>query len=135
MEMTLREYFESSRGKSILSSASSDGKVTSAIYSRPHVFDDGTIAFVMRKRLTYENLQANPYASYMFIEDGAGYKGIRLYLKKIREDTDNELIERMKRRHLTREEDEAKGPKFLVHFTVDKILPLIGDGDPGITTG
>jgi len=27
----------------------------------------------------------------MFIEEGYGYKGIRLYLKKIKEDTDNEL--------------------------------------------
>ena len=106
--------------------------VTSAIYSKPHVFDDGTIAFVMRERLTHENLKSNPYASYMFIEEGYGYKGIRLFMKKIKEDTDNELIQKMKRRHLTLEEDKSKGPKFLVHFRVDKILPLIGEGDAGI---
>jgi hypothetical protein len=131
--MTLKEYLETARGKSILSSASSDGRVASAIYSKPHVFDDGTIAFVMRKRLTHENLNTNPSASYMFIEDGAGYRGIRLYLKKIKEETDNELIERMKRRHLTPEEDKAKGPKFLVFFEVEMIVPLIGDGETGIT--
>jgi hypothetical protein len=39
----------------------------------------------------------------------------------------------MKRRHLTPEEDEAKGPKFLMHFRVERILPLIGDGETGIT--
>ena len=44
--MTLKQYLESSEGKSILSTANADGMVTSAIYSRPHVFDDGTIAFV-----------------------------------------------------------------------------------------
>jgi len=130
--MTLKEYFESKEGKGILSSANSDGMVTSAIYSKPHVFTDGTIAFVMRKRLTYENLKSNPYASYMFIEEGHGYKGIRLLLKKIKEDTDSELIDKMKRRHLTPEEDEAKGPKFLMHFRVDTILPLIGEGNTGI---
>lgn len=133
--MTLKKYFESKDGKGILSSANSEGMVTSAIYSKPHVFDDGSIAFVMRERLTHENLKSNPYASYMFIEEGYGYKGIRLFLKKIKEDTDNELIEKMKRRHLTPEEDKAKGPKFLVHFRVDTILPLIGEGDAGITLG
>ena len=131
--MTLKQYLESREGKSILSSANADGMVTSAIYSRPHVFDDGTIAFVMRKRLTHENLKTNPYASYMFIEDGQGYQGIRIFLKKIKEEQDNALIERMKRRNLTREEDEARGPKFLMHFRVERILPLIGDGDPGVS--
>jgi len=129
----LKEYFENKGGKSILSSADSGGKVTSAIYSKPHVFEDGTIAFVMRKRLTHENLQTNPYCSYMFIEDGAGYGGIRLYLKKIKESTDDALIEKMKRRHISAEEDKAKGPRFLVHFSVEKILPLIGDGDADVT--
>src|SRR5512136_450297 len=114
--MTLKEYLDRKDGKGILSSANADGMVTSAIYSKPHVFDDSTIAFVMRGRLTYENLKSNLYASYMFIEEGYGYKGIRLYLKKIKVDTDNELIDKMKRRHLTPEEDKAKGPKFLVHF-------------------
>jgi len=126
--VNLKEYLASREGKSILSSASADGMVTSAIYSRPHVFDDGTIAFVMRKRLTHENLKTNPYATYMFIEEGHAYQGIRLFLKKIKEEQDNTLIESMKRRHLTHEEDEAKGPKFLMHFRVEKILPLIGDG-------
>jgi len=131
--MNLKQYLESRAGKSILSSANADGMVTAAIYSTPHVFDDGTIAFVMRKRLTYENLKTNPYAAYMFIEEGYGYQGIRLLLKKIKEETDNALIDSMKRRHLTREEDEAKGPKFLTHFRVEKILPLIGDGETGIS--
>jgi Pyridoxamine 5'-phosphate oxidase len=131
--MNLKQYLESRKGKSILSSANADGMVTSAIYSRPHVFDDGTIAFVMRKRLTYENLKTNPYASCMFIEEGHAYQGIRLFLKKIKEEQDNALIESMKRRHLTREEDEAKGPKFLIHFRVEKILPLIGDEETDIS--
>jgi len=131
--MDLKQYLESREGKSILSSANADCMVTSAIYSKPHVFDDGTVAFVMRKRLTQENLKTNPYASYMFIEEGPGYKGIRLFLKKIKEDTDDALIYKMTRQQLTPEEDEAKGPKFLTHFRVERILPLIGDGETGIT--
>jgi len=81
---------------------------------------------------THPELEKQSLCSYMFIEEGYGYKGIRLYLKKIKEDTDNALIDTMKRRHLTPEEDKAKGPKFLIHFRVDRILPLIGEGDTGI---
>jgi hypothetical protein len=131
--MKLKQYLENTEGKIILSSANAAGMVTSAIYSKPHVFDDGTIVFVMRKRLTHENLKSNPYASVMFIEKGQGYEGIRLFIKKIKEDTDDALIESMKRRHLSPEEDKAKGPKFLTHFRVERILPLIGDGETGMT--
>lgn len=131
--LSIKEYIESRSGISILSSSDSAGMVSSAIYSAPHVLEDGTVAFIMRKRLTHSNLQTNPYAAYMFIERGDGYKGIRLFLKKIKEDEDPVLIAKMNKRNLTAEVDKAKGPKFVVYFRVDKILPLIGDGDTGIT--
>ena len=69
----------------------------------------------------------------MFIEHGMGYQGIRLFLARVREDNDQGLIARMTRRHLSPEEDRSKGPKHLVIFRVDKILPLIGDSATGIT--
>ncbi len=34
----------------------------------------------------------------------------------------------MTRTSITPEEDQQKGPKFLVHFSVEQILPLIGTG-------
>jgi hypothetical protein len=34
----------------------------------------------------------------------------------------------MTRRKLTPELDAEKGPKHLVYFTVEKVLPLIGSG-------
>ena len=30
------------------------------------------------------------------------------------------------------EEDEGRGPKFLTHFRIERILPLIGDGETGM---
>jgi len=132
--MTMKEYFESTSGTGVLSSADAEGKVDAAIYSTPHVFDDGNIAFVMRERLTHRNLQSNPHASFLFVEHGPGYRGVRLFLYKTKEVTDSELIVRMTRRGLTPEEDKQKGPKFLVYFTVQKILPLIGGGESHITT-
>lgn len=127
--MDIKKYFETANGTGVLSTADSEGRVNSAIYGRPHVFDDGTIAFLMRKKLTHHNLKSNPHASFLFHESGPGYKGIRLYLKKIKEETDSPLIEKMTRGSLTPEEDKAKGPKYLVHFNIEKILPLIGSGE------
>ena len=131
--MQLQEYFDKASGVGVMSTADSDGKVDAAIYARPHVMADGTIAFIMRDRLTHHNLQQNPYATYLFIEAQRGYKGLRLFLKKDREDQDLELINQMTRRCLTPEEDEAKGPKFLVYFKIEKALKLIGSDAPQIT--
>ena len=131
--MQLQDYFEKASGVGVMSTSDSGGKVDAAIYARPHVMADGTIAFIMRDRLIHNNLQENPYATYLFIEAQRGYKGLRLFLKKDREDQDLELIKQMTRRCLTPEEDEAKGPKFLVYFKIEKALNLIGSDSPQIT--
>jgi len=131
--MTLKDYFESNTGICILSSADHSGKVTTAVYSPPRAMNDGTVCFIMRERLSYRNILENPNAACMFIEHGDGYQGFRLFLTKVSEDNDPELISRMTRRNLSPEEDKAKGPKHLVIFRVDKILPLIGDRATDIT--
>ena len=133
--MHMQEYFENRQGAGVLSTADSDGKVDAAIYAKPHVMADGTIAFIMRDRLTHKNITANPHAVYLFVENAGGYKGVRLFLKKVREDDDAELIKQMTRRCLTAEEDAAKGPKFLVYFEVEKTLNLIGGDSPDISLG
>jgi hypothetical protein len=131
-KMKLKDYFEKTKGISILSTSDMNGKVTTAIYSIPRVLDDNRIAFIMRERLTYHNLQTNPHAAFMFIEENAGYQGIRLFLKKTGEDNDTELIAKMTRRSLSPEEDKQKGPKHLVIFNVEMILPLIGAGESSV---
>ena len=125
--MNLSEYFETTQGTGILATSNSDGQVDIAIYSRPHVTDDDTVAFIMRDRLSHENLQSNPHAAYMFIEKTEGYKGKRLYLTKFREETDPEIIDSLRKKE---RKADSKGEKsFLVYFHVDKIRPLIGDND------
>ena len=124
--MELKEYFENTEGRGILATADGDGKVDAAIYSRPHFMDDGTIALIMRDRLSHHNLQSNSHACYMFIEKGPGYKGKRLFLSKVREEQDSELLQSLRRRQYIVEKDEAK---FLVFFKIDKELPLVGAGN------
>nr|MBF0222080.1 pyridoxamine 5'-phosphate oxidase family protein [Desulfobulbaceae bacterium] len=127
--MNLKEYFETKTGTGVLSTADSDGTVNTAIYSKPHVVEDGSVAFIMRERLTYSNLQSTDSAAYLFIESGGGYSGTRLLLKKTEESVDEALIKKMTRRSLSEKEDKDKGPKHLVYFRVEKTLPLIGAGE------
>lgn len=124
--MELKNYFTNQNGTGILSTADGSGKVDAAIYARPHVMEDGTVVMIMRDRLSRKNLLENPYAAYLFIEQGHGYQGVRLFLKKVKEDSDPELVNSLSRRCLSEEEDKAKGPKFIVYFEIEKALKLIG---------
>ena len=124
--MELKEYFENTEGSGVLSTADVDGKVDAAVYARPHFMEDGTIAMIMRDRLTHNNLQSNPHACYLFIEKGPGYKGKRLFLTKLREEQDSELLQTLRRRQYIDEKDETK---YLVFFKADKVLPLVGAGN------
>jgi hypothetical protein len=124
--MTLKDYFETKKGLGILSTADSDGRVDAAVYSRPHFMADGTLALVMRDRLSHTNLQSNPHAMYLFKEDGPGYKGKRLFITKVKEEKNTELLESLRRRK-TEYEDDAD--RFLVFFKIDKEIPLVGDGN------
>ena len=122
--MELKEYFETAKGTGILATADGDGKVDAAVYARPNIMEDGSLAFIMRDRLTHHNLQSNSHATYMFVEHGPGYKGKRLYLTKLREEQDTELLESLRKRLYIDARDESK---YLVIFNVTKELPLIGD--------
>ena len=123
--MNLKEYFENTKGLGVLATADGDGKVDAAVYARPHVMEDGTLAVIMRDRLTHHNLQSNPHATYLFKEEGPGYKGKRLFITKVREEEDTEMLNSLRRRQYLDKRDEAK---FLVFFKLDKELPLIGAG-------
>jgi hypothetical protein len=123
--MNWKEYFEKTTGKGFLATAGCTGEVDIAIYSRPHVMEDGTLAFGMTDRLTHANLGENPYAVYAFNEKG--YQGVRLYLEKMREETEGPLLEEIRKRA-----DEVVCPgtgdaiKYVVYFRVTKDLPLVG---------
>lgn len=124
--MDLKEYFDDTKGVGVLATADGEGKVDAAIYARPHFMEDGTLAVIMRDRLTHHNLQSNPHATFLFIQDGPGYKGKRLFMTKVREEEETELLYSLRRRHYPNDKEEAK---FLVFFKLDKELPLVGGGN------
>jgi hypothetical protein len=125
--MDLKSYFDETSGLGILSTANYDGQVDAAVYSRPHVMEDGTVAFIMRDRLTHYNLQSNPHAAYLFKEDGRNYQGKRLFLTMVNEEKESERLYRLRRKNYPPENDR-RDTKYLVFFNVDKMLPLIGPG-------
>ena len=127
--MKLDEYFENAIGVGVLSTADDSGIVNAAIYGRPHFMDGNTVAFIASDRLTHANLKKNPSAIYLFKEDGS-YKGRRLYLTKTREEKDSPLIEKIRRKKYKGIGSKDNGEsKFLIYFKVDKVLPLIGNGE------
>jgi hypothetical protein len=128
----LKDYFENNTGPGILATADVQGKVNQAVFARPHFMEDGTVAFIMPHRLTRHNLQENPHASYLYMEKGPGYKGKRLYLTKVREEQDTELLYSLRRRTYPEEKEKLEGPRFLVFFRVDQVLPLIGPGGESV---
>jgi len=124
--MDIREYFDSMNGRGILATADAKGLVGAAMYARPHVVDEQTVAFIMLDRLTRRNLQSNPHAAYLFMEEGGGYRGKRFFLTKLQIDRETAEIDEFCRRwYLSLNEKE----EFLVYFRIDKVLPLIGTGE------
>ena len=124
--MSLAEYFENIKGLGVLATSDADGKVDIAVYSRPYIIDEKTVAFSMLEKLSYSNIQANPKAAYMFVEEGGGYKGKRLHLTMTGEEKDEERVKQIKQQHSKVKDYDGK-VRHLIYFTVDKIRPLVGD--------
>ena len=123
--MDWREYFETARGTGFLATSNASGEVDIAVYARPRVLPDGTLAFAMTDRLTHANLRENPKAVYAFLEKG--FQGVRVYLELVREETEGPALEEARRRA-----EEIVGPgtgekvKYLACFRVVKHLSLVG---------
>ncbi len=123
--MNIKDYFDKAEGMGVLSTADGNGNVDSAIYARPHVLGPDTLSFIMRPRRSYANLQSNPKAVYLFVEKAPGYRGKRIYLEKIHEESDPQEIEKVRRGSHGHgvDEDQAK----LVTFEISEVRPLVGD--------
>jgi hypothetical protein len=121
--MDIKDYFESTEGMGVLATGDDNGRINTALYSRPNFIEDGRIAFIMPERLTQANLAANPNASYLFMEKTDRYQGKRLYITLVDAQKNSPRIKELKRsKHGDPSEDH-----WLMIFKVDKVLPLIGD--------
>jgi hypothetical protein len=127
--MTLSEYFAKAKGFGVLATTDAAAQVNQAIYAKPLFLekdDDGTCSFIMANRLTHDNVEHNPSASYLFVEEGTDFVGKRLSLVLLDEEADPAEIMAIRRRNDLPISDEEC--KYLVHFHIEGVRPLIGNG-------
>lgn len=125
--MDLDRYFTEHEGTGILGTCDPGSGVDLAVYSKPVVLDEETIALVMKQRQSHHNLKANLRAAYLFLADGPGYQGLRLHLTMLREETNQSLIADMCKKQPWIYPENDDSAKYLVIFRVDRVRPLVGD--------
>ena len=125
--LDLARYFEENEGVGILGTCQADGEVDLAVYARPVVIDENTIALVMKQRHSHQNLKTHPQAAYLFLAKGTGYNGVRLHLTKIRQESNRALIAKIREKQPCIYPETDDSAKFLVFFQVDRVRPLVGD--------
>jgi hypothetical protein len=121
--VNLDEYFTATKGRGILATADKKGKVNLALYARPYFVDQHTVAFIMAERLSHANLIANPRAAYLFTEEEWKSQGKRLYLKKIKEEKNPDLLEKICRK--CDYSGYEVGNQYIVYFKLENTLPLV----------
>lgn len=126
--MNLADYFKHASGTGVLATCDPGHEVDVAIYAKPYVADENTVIFVMKERLSHQNLLSNPQAAYLFMEDGRNDKGVRLYLTMIREEKNQTAIKAMQKKQPCMFPAEDDSEKFMVSFQIDRVRSLIGDG-------
>ena len=123
--MKLAELFPEG-GRGVIATASADGVINTAIYARPHIIDDETLAWGMTDGRSHANLKENPHASYLYMAPVNGFSGWRLKLElKYMEDS-GELLETIRKNTV-----EIVGPdagtavRHVGYFRVTEVRPLI----------
>jgi hypothetical protein len=123
--MKLAELFPVG-GKGVIATAGAGGVVNTAIYARPHIIDDETLAWGMTDGRSYANLKENPHASYLYLAPVNSFSGWRLTLELKKIEESGELLETIRK-----STKEIVGPeagvmvKHVGYFRVTEVRPLI----------
>ena len=125
--MNLEEYFAHRTGTGVLATSDAEGNVNGALYARPHVLESDRVAFIMADRLSHANLQSNGKAAFIFRSDEEGYTGVRLYLTKLDETSDEAAVEELLGDACRHGSPRSKGTRYRVEFRVDRVRALVGD--------
>lgn len=123
--MSLKEMFPSG-GRGVLATSASSGSVNTAIYAQPHVIDEKTVAWGMTEGRTWAFLKENPQASYLYMNPGPGFAGVRLALALKEFTSEGEFLEEI-RAHTAAivSPAAAQAVKHVAYFEVVEIRPLV----------
>lgn len=113
-------------GRGVMATADAGGVVNTAIYAAPRRIDENTVAWGMTGRRTYQNLRKNPNASYLYIDPGGGFQGVRLTLR-LKELTDSgPLLEEIRENTRRVSSPEAADVvQYVAYFTIVEKRPLV----------
>jgi hypothetical protein len=107
-------------------------KVDSAVIGSPQMVDEKTVIVSLASGRTFANLQENPNAVYIIIEQGAGilhWKGIRVYLRMKEYVTSEQQLDTYKSQAAEIVGEKAANMiKVLATFEVTEVRPLVDFG-------
>ena len=93
--MKLAELFPEG-GRGVIATAGG-GEVNTAVYAKPHIVDDETVAWGMTDGRTFDNLRENPHASYLYMAPARGFSGWRLTLELKEIKDSGELLDEIRK--------------------------------------
>ena len=132
MSTKLMDYFNKQPRLGTLSTSGKDGKVNVAYFGSPRMVDEKTVIMGLGKNRTFANLQENPHAVFMIMEQGKAiteWKGVRVYLKMKEYRTSGETLDQIKTQIAQRAgEAAAKIIYAAVIFEVNEVRPFADFG-------
>ena len=123
--MNLHEMFPAG-GRGIIAASDSSGNVNIAVYAKPHIVDDKTVAWGMTEGRTWACVKENPRAAYLYMNPGPGYSGVRLKLSLIKFLESGDMLDAVKK-HTSAivSPAAAEAVTHVAYFEVEEIRPLI----------
>ncbi|WP_348303244.1 pyridoxamine 5'-phosphate oxidase family protein [Methanothrix sp.] len=132
MSAKLMEYFNRQPRLGVLGTASKDGIVDVAVMGSLQMIDEKTITATFARGRTFANLQENPNAVYMIMNQGSeilDWKGIRVYLRMREYITSGPQLESYKSQVAkVVGEQAAEMIQVMVTFDLTEVRPLIDVG-------
>lgn len=113
-------------GRGVIATANERGEVNTAIYSFPRILNDETVAWGMTEGRTHRNIVVNPFASYLYMNPGGVYSGVRLSLKLQEVAESGDMLEEIKARTSEIVSTAAGAAvKYVAYFRILERRPLI----------
>jgi hypothetical protein len=138
MESKLMAFFNKQPRIGVLSTADKEGGVNAAVFGSPRMIDDDTIVMGTSANRTLQNLEQNPSAVYLIVEQGKAatdWRGLRVYLKVDRIEKEGNHLEQIRSAIAKMAGEDAAGRIVAaVVFKVTRVRPLVDFGQGWETT-
>ena len=122
-------FFNKRPRNCLIGTTNGNGEVNVAVYGSPRMIDEGTVVLAARNNRSYRNLQENPHAALFVTEPGEikhDSKGFRVYLERIRIETEGDLLNEFRETVARRAgKKSADGLEAAIHLKITEIRTLM----------